>query len=111
MIDTRTSGQMYRARKAAIAAAHDENLRLYHMMEAARMRQRGLVASTDRSRGSVMSRVKSALKKTFSRRRESYESEAPGPWAKSLHQTSHIQANQQVGSKGGFTHTRNRSHR
>ena len=46
-----TSAQVYRARKAAIARAAEENQRLYDIMQAARARQRRIDgASRDRKR-------------------------------------------------------------
>lgn len=84
-----SSNQLYREREAMRARAAEENQRLYDLMQAAKARQRTIASAiTDRERIPFMSRVKSALSNKFSRRRESYDSEGSGPWAKSLHRST-----------------------
>jgi len=61
-MDEMSSAPVYRARQAVIARAAEENQRLYDIMQAQRARQRHIDgASQDRSRLSVMSRVRLAL--------------------------------------------------
>ena len=104
-----SSAQLYRARTEAIARASEENQRLYDIMQAARARQRHVDgASQDHGRLSLMKRVRLALSNTFSRRRESHDTEGSGPRAKSLHRSERNlagSANRRVGN-ARHQHTR-----
>tara|TARA_R110002167_G_scaffold171987_2_gene370119 strand:+ start:1068 stop:1289 length:222 start_codon:yes stop_codon:yes gene_type:complete len=62
MNENDSSAQLYRKREAMKARAHEENLRLYDIMQATKARQRHMWREVKTvKKVSVMSRVKAAL--------------------------------------------------